>query len=249
MKFGIVGYGKMGRAIEAAARERGHDVVWIVEGASAFGDASSRADSDAVFEFTRPEAARANVEALLVAGHSVVCGTTGWSVPDAFDRLATERGVAFLQADNFSLGVTWLRRLVASLAAWSGEQGEFTPWIHERHHAAKRDAPSGTARMLASTVAEADPRRPRAAPGETSPLPPGAFTVSANRAGHEPGTHTVGFDGPHESIELTHRARGRGGFASGAVVAAERLAGRVGRWTLDAVLDAGRVDAEREGDP
>ena len=177
----------------------------------------------------------------------VVCGTTGWDVPENLDSLARQHDVAFLQADNFSLGIQWMRRVTAMLSGWSGAEGSFRPWIHERHHQLKIDAPSGTARMLAGVIEKADPRGLKAVmmPVEGK-LPQDGFPVTATRAGVEPGLHIVGWDGPYESIQWTHQARGREGFASGAVQVAEWLVGRKGMFTIDAVLDAW-VDGPPEG--
>lgn len=217
MRLAIVGYGRMGRAIEAVAISRGHEVA-----SRGSVEAALAGDVAAAFEFTRPDVASANVRALLAGGVPVVCGTTGWDPSDPeVARAAAEGGVAAVVAPNFSPGMNLFARIVRDAAGMLVARGLYDPWIVERHHGGKRDAPSGTALRLAGAIEEASGRRP---------------PVAAIRAGHEPGLHAIGFDGEHDAIELTHRARGRSGFALGAVLAAEWLPGRKGIHAFDAVL-------------
>jgi 4-hydroxy-tetrahydrodipicolinate reductase len=242
MRFGLVGFGRMGRLIDRMARDGGHAREWIVsplEDEAIDLEVACAHGADVAFEFTEPGVAEGNVRKLLQAGIPVVCGTTGWTIPDDLDAIARKHNVAFLQADNFSLGIQWMRRVTAMLSMWSGAEGSFRPWIHERHHQQKIDAPSGTARMLASVIEEADPRglKPVLLP-TAGKLPESGFPVTATRVGVDPGMHTVGWDGPYESIQWTHQARGREGFASGAVQVSEWIVGRKGTFTIDAVLDA-----------
>ena len=217
MRLGIVGAGKMGREIESAARARGHDVVWMLgskDNAGGSGLAPERlAAADIVFEFTTPAAAVENLLALAAAGARVVCGTTGWNrdlprVTEAFDR---GRG-ALVHATNFSIGVRHFFELVAAAARLYAPAG-YAAYLVEEHHAGKRDAPSGTART-ASEIYERETGQ--------------ALTVTSVRAGTIPGTHRLVFESPEDEVEIVHRARGRAGFAKGAVWAAERLAGRTG---------------------
>jgi 4-hydroxy-tetrahydrodipicolinate reductase len=217
MRFGIVGAGKMGREIEAAAAGRGHDVVWKLDsrtnprGAGLTPERLSGAD--VVFEFTGPGAAAENLLALARSGATVVCGTTGWDrdLPRVTEAFHAGRG-ALVHAANFSVGVRHfleIARVAASLYPAAG----YAAFLVEEHHAAKRDAPSGTARRIAGIV-EAESGSPPA--------------VTSVRAGAIPGLHRLVFDSPEDEVELIHRARGRAGFARGAVWAAERVAGRHG---------------------
>ena len=224
MKYALVGYGRMGKAIEAAASARGHLRAAVV-------DRSARAKGSArsvdrvrwtgipiAFEFTEPAAAKDQVVALLARGVSVVCGTTGWDAADAdvLRALESSRAGAVI-APNFSVGMNLFYRAVADAARLYRAAGGYDPWIAEWHHRAKADAPSGTALHLARVVG-------------------GEVPIAAVRAGHEPGRHVVGFDGPHDAVTLAHAARGRDGFAAGAVLAAEWLAGRRGAFGFDDVL-------------
>jgi 4-hydroxy-tetrahydrodipicolinate reductase len=188
------------------------------------------------------------VRALVEAGVAVVCGTTGWR-PEADLAAAVERsGVGVVVAPNFSVGAQAFLRIVERAARLLAASGMFDPFIQEQHHRAKRDAPSGTARRLAAILIAADSRRARIVEsGLEATVAGDAIQVSSVRAGHEPGTHTVGFDGEHERITLEHRARGRDGFAVGAVLASEWIVGRRGLHEFEDVVDAwlGREGEER----
>ncbi|HRY44121.1 MAG TPA: dihydrodipicolinate reductase C-terminal domain-containing protein [Thermoanaerobaculia bacterium] len=224
MKALIVGPGKMGREIEAVLLRRGHGVR------ARYGrrdDLESLEPDvlDVAFEFTAPESAPGTVATLLMHRVAVVSGTTGWDVEPA-RRLAEERKVPFLHSPSFSIGVAALRRAAMVLGGALARFPEFEPAIVERHHSAKRDAPSGTAKAISEAVGVG-----RSA-GEEIPI------VSL-RHGGQPGEHVLVFEGPDESIELVHRARSRSVFALGAVRAAEWLvkSGLTGPVTFDDFLD------------
>jgi len=215
----------MGREIEATAARRGHDLVWTLDSRENSGGAGLTPErlsgADVVFEFTNPAAASGNLLELARSGSTVVCGTTGWDrdlsrVTDAFRA----GGGALVHAANFSVGVRHfldLARLAASLYPAAG----YAAFLVEEHHAEKRDAPSGTARKIAGIV-EAESGRPPA--------------VASVRAGTVPGLHRLVFESPEDEVELVHRARGRAGFAHGAVWAAERVAGRTGVFEFGELL-------------
>ena len=245
MKFALVGYGKMGRAIEASALARGHTLGPIVDRSGrgrnvvrAMGGASWRGVAVA-FEFTEPDAAKDHVLELLRRGIAVVCGTTGWDASDASLRRAARASTAgAVVAPNFSVGMGLFYAAVADAAKRYLTVGGYDPWVAEWHHRAKADAPSGTARRLAALVAGAGPAQAAVREGlPIGAIPPGDVHVAAVRAGSQPGRHLVGFDGPHDAVTLEHVARGREGFAYGAVLAAEWLRGRRGLHGFDEVLD------------
>jgi len=224
MKALIVGPGKMGRAIEAVLVQRGHGIR------ARYGrrddlEALEPDVVDVAFEFTAPEAAPRTVASLLVHRVPVVSGTTGWDVAPA-RRLAEEKKVPFLHSPSFSIGVAALRRAAMVLGGALARFPEFEPAIVERHHSAKKDAPSGTAKAIAESVAVGRE------PGEEIPI------VSL-RHGGQPGEHVLVFEGPDETVELVHRVRTRTVFALGAVRAAEWLvkAGLTGPVTFDDFLD------------
>jgi 4-hydroxy-tetrahydrodipicolinate reductase len=240
----LVGWGRMGREIEQAARERGHAVVLRVD-PSATGPGvvetfpAEPPDADVALEFSEPSAAAANVRGLLEAGLPVVSGTTGWSeaLPEARE-LAGVTGTGFLWAPNFALGVNLLFRMVDQAASWLGASGEFSPYLIESHHDGKKDGPSGTGTRLAEALVERTPGKERHGPAPAQGrIDPQLVPVAWVRAGSIPGEHRVGWDAAGETIEIVHRARSRSIFAAGAVRAAEWLRGRRGPFTLDDMLD------------
>lgn len=225
MRVGVVGAGKMGREIEQMALSRGHALVWKVGSGENTGGSGMTAErlaaADVVFEFTSPAAAVGNLMALAVLGARVVCGTTGWGehlprITEAF-RLG---GGALVHASNFSIGMRHFLE-VARVAARLYPAAGYSAFLVEEHHAGKRDAPSGTARSIAAILEQ-----------ETGQTPP----VASVRAGAIPGLHRLGFDSPEDEVELIHRARGRAGFARGAVWAGERIAARSGVFEFGELL-------------
>ena len=224
MRALLVGAGKMGKTIASVLASRGHSMVREVD----FGDRVTEADrgtADVAFEFTEPTSAEGCVTALLALGIPVVSGTTGWD-PAAARRLALEKRIAFLHSANFSLGIAAARRAVAAAARLLAPFPAYEPGMVERHHSAKKDAPSGTAKLLALEV--------EAARGG-APVP-----IVSLRHGGQPGEHAVIFEGPDEALEIVHRARSRALFAAGAVAAAEWLAAArpAGPVSFDDFLDA-----------
>jgi len=226
----------MGREVEAVALERGHTVVARVDlGDELPVDGSS---ADVVIEFTQPGAVVENVRRVAAAGLDLVVGTTGWyehldEVTEAVERSGSGLG----HAPNFSVGVHVLFRVAARLAELVGRLDEYDVHLHEAHHRHKVDHPSGTARYLADLLLSSIPGKTRWAEGPPSgPADPGTLWVSTTRAGEIPGTHVVAAEGPDDRIEIRHEARGRGGFARGAVAAAEWIQGRSGVFTVDDML-------------
>jgi 4-hydroxy-tetrahydrodipicolinate reductase len=227
MQIVLVGHGKMGRMVEGLAGEYGFAVAGIIDPQSATGQDGPDADRwngvDVAIDFSSPDAVIKNVPVLVKRGISVVIGTTGWQKDEAAIRQAVEGGSAgVVSAPNFSTGVLLFEAMVARAAALMSTQPEFGAWLHEAHHATKKDAPSGTALALKNTMEQAGFARP--------------IDVSSVRAGYIPGTHTAGFDGPAETITLTHAARDRTAFARGALVAAKWVRGKRGWFTMHDVL-------------
>lgn len=221
MEVLLVGYGRMGRAIEALLKERCNHHAQCVNssGRVTLGGEDGRSfrdlrevtagyTFDLAFEFSVPTAAAANVEILLERGIPTVCGTTGWR-PERAIRLANDRAIPFLWSANFSIGVAILRRLVHLATELCAPLGNFEPGILERHHGRKLDRPSGTAAMLAETIA--------AAAGCPAP------EIASLRQGGAPGEHMVFFEGEAECLEIRHTARSRDIFARGACLAGEWL--------------------------
>jgi 4-hydroxy-tetrahydrodipicolinate reductase len=232
LKVAVVGYGRMGRETEAVLRERGHEPL-IVRRGDAF-----PAGCPAGIDFTRAEAVLPNVSAALSAGARYVVGTTGWQDRLPAVRAAVEAaGGGVVHAANFSLGVNLFYRIVGPAARLLARFPEYDPYVLERHHRAKKDAPSGTATVLAGLLSEAGGPRARVVEGLSGALPDDAFVVASVRAGGIVGDHTVGFDSGNDEILLEHRSRSRRGYAQGAVLAAEWIATRAGFHSFDDVLE------------
>jgi 4-hydroxy-tetrahydrodipicolinate reductase len=181
------------------------------------------APADIAIDFSTAAALAENFPRYIERNLPVVIGTTGWSVAAASYRAEAERtGLGVVAAANFSIGVNLFEMIVAEAARLMQRHPQYGAWIHELHHSAKRDAPSGTALMLRDAMTSAGYGH--------------EIDVSSTRAGMIPGTHTIGFDAASDTIELTHRARDRRGFASGALLAARWLVGRSGWFSMADVL-------------
>lgn len=232
LKVALVGYGKMGREAEAVLRERGHSPVPVLLG-SPFPKGCAVG-----IDFTRGDDVPKNVKAALAAGARYVIGTTGWDESRALvQKLVDKHKGGVVHAANFSLGVNLFYRVVRDAAGILARLPDYDPYVSERHHRQKKDAPSGTARALAQIVERAYGGKRKPAEQLQGGLPKDAFHVTALRAGGIVGEHTVGFDSGGDEILLEHRARSRRGFALGAVLAAEWIATRTGFYTFEAVLD------------
>jgi 4-hydroxy-tetrahydrodipicolinate reductase len=230
MRLLIVGHGRMGRLVESLAPEYGFEVADVLEiegNADGRGATPERCrDVDVAVDFSTAAATVATVPRLAAAGVNLVVGTTGWPEQEAAVRQAVETaGVGAVVAANFSLGANLMNALTGTLGRLLADKETYGAWIHEAHHQAKVDAPSGTALML---------KRALEAAGYGL-----AVDVSSTRAGWVPGTHSVGFDGPAESLTLTHAVRDRATFAHGALEAARWVTGRQGWFTMRDVLGLG----------
>ncbi len=217
----------MGRLIEALSRSEGFDVVgWLDSGNNPAGagiTAERCRGVDVAVDFSTAAAVVENLPRLVAHRVNVVIGTTGWSAHEAgLRRLVEDAGVGVVVAPNFSVGAVIFEAVVARAASLFAARPEVGAWVHELHHAAKRDAPSGTALTLERAMVSA---------GYGRPIP-----IASTRAGAIPGTHEVGFDGPYETVTLTHTVRDRATFAYGALAAARWIIGRRGWFTMHDVL-------------
>lgn len=233
MKIALVGYGRMGRAVEKAALERGDEIVARLGRDDAI-DASTLGGAEVAIEFSLPASAPRNLRRLAEAGIDTVSGTTGWDTADApLNEAVAAAGTGLLVAANFSLGVGFFHRIVREAARLAAGVPDYDVHLHEAHHRHKLDHPSGTARMLADSVVDlfAGKDRWEESPPTHRPEPEVVY-LSVARAGEIAGTHVVMFEGPNDRVELRHEARDRGGFAVGAVEAAHWVRGRPGVHTL-----------------
>ncbi len=230
MKLALVGYGKMGRMIEAVALERGHEIVSIID-PKAFHKQITQESlglADLCIDFTTPDSVVTNVRAYAALKKNCVVGTTGWHEQLSIVKgLVDQAGIGLLSSPNFSLGVQLFMRLVAGAGRLFDRFPEYEVALFEAHHNQKLDRPSGTARSLAELLK-----------AEMSRYATGAeLEISSQRCGSIPGTHSLTFDSPADTITLTHTARSRRGLAEGAVIAAEWLQMRKGFFTMDDILE------------
>jgi 4-hydroxy-tetrahydrodipicolinate reductase len=223
MKIGIFGRGRLGAAVaQAASAAPDLELAWSL------GRDGVPAPVELAIDASSGGAVEAHLEWALATGADLVVGATGWDIPDLADRVAGRIGV--LTAPNFSLAVALLARMSGILGRFAQLDPDLDPYVLEHHHRGKADAPSGTARRLAEAVLEGCPRKRAWTLG---PPAPDELAIAALRAGAEFGSHTVGLDGPAETIQLTHQARSRLVFAQGALRAARWLRGRKGLFTFD----------------
>jgi 4-hydroxy-tetrahydrodipicolinate reductase len=216
----IVGYGKMGRMIEALAPQYGFAIHALID----VNDEIKLAQgADAAIEFSTPEAAAANIEKLAALKVPTVVGTTGWLAEmERVEAAVASAGIGLVWSPNFSIGVNVFSRLVKEAAKLLANEPQYGAWAWEIHHDAKKDAPSGTLIKLVKELEGAGYKR--------------TIDVSSNRAGSHPGTHEIGFDSVADTITLRHTARSREGFARGALKAAQWIPGKQGVHEFSEIL-------------
>jgi 4-hydroxy-tetrahydrodipicolinate reductase len=218
----LIGYGRMGRTVESLLPEYGFELAGFVDRVRSERP-SDWPDADVAVDFSTPDAVPLNLPRLASRGVNVVIGTTAWQVHEAAMRSDPAVGrIGVIAAPNFALGVNVFIALAERAAALLAPHDSFGAWIHEAHHATKRDKPSGTALALKAAFVRAGYLRP--------------VDITSTRAGSIPGTHTVGFDAAAETLTFTHTARDRSAFARGALEAARWVIGRQGWFTMKDVL-------------
>ena len=247
MKIGIIGYGQMGHMIHSCAKAAGHEVVItadpVAKDASltfSLGDTKTLvaavrgSGAEGIIEFSHPSAVMDNIRCLLPLGIPLVVGTTGWTDKETeVADLARQCGGTLMRSANFSVGVNMFYRIVEEAARLMDGYPEYDVATWEAHHVRKADSPSGTALEIARRILNVSSSKTEVVVYAFHEKPqPHQLHVSSTRSGSVPGTHTVFFDSPADTIELTHRARSREGFASGAVQSLVRL---------KEALDSGRL--------
>jgi 4-hydroxy-tetrahydrodipicolinate reductase len=236
MNIALIGYGKMGQMIEEIAVQRGHQVVLKVniDNVEDFNQ-QNMAKADVAIEFTGPDSAYENVKQCFEFGVPVVSGSTGWNNKlDEAKQFCQQKGGAFLHASNFSVGVNIFFQVNKLLAKLMSSQPEYDVSLKEIHHTQKKDAPSGTAVTLAEQVLENIGRKNSWV--NTASSTPAELSILSERIDPAPGTHHVKYTSEVDDIEIIHTAHSRKGFALGAVLAAEFMAGKKGLFTMDDVL-------------
>jgi 4-hydroxy-tetrahydrodipicolinate reductase len=242
MKIALIGYGKMGKTLEKIALSRGHEVVLKIDVDNRH-DFDRLREADVAIEFTRPESAVLNLEKCITSGVPVVCGTTGWlSEFGRISSLCAAEKSAFFYASNYSIGVNIFFEINRRLAAMMNDYPMYDVAMEEIHHTQKLDAPSGTAITLAEGIFENIARKTNWVCNIEEPVPillresSSDLNITAKRIDPAPGTHIVRYDSPIDSIEITHTAHSRDGFATGAVLAAEWLVGKKGVFSMKDLL-------------
>jgi 4-hydroxy-tetrahydrodipicolinate reductase len=236
MKLALIGYGKMGKTIEEIALQRGHTIVLKIDidNASDFTKENLK-DADAAIEFTSPHSAYENVKKLMQFGTATVCGSTGWLEKlNEIHELCKQNDTAFLYASNFSVGVNIFFEVNKRLAALMNAHNDYEIGITEIHHTEKKDAPSGTAITLAEQVLENVSRKKSWVNHISDNVD--ELEIQSERIDPAPGTHKVKYSSPIDDIEIIHTAHSRKGFALGAVLAAEYIAGKKGIYSMKDVL-------------
>ncbi|MBL7730066.1 MAG: 4-hydroxy-tetrahydrodipicolinate reductase [Chitinophagaceae bacterium] len=236
MRIALIGYGKMGKAIEEIALRRGHEIVLTIDQPNLHDfTKETLAKADAAIEFTSPHSAPANVRQCLQWGIPLVCGSTGWTDQlDEIKQLCTTTNGALIYSSNFSVGVNIFFEVNKKLAALMAPHSEYEVILEETHHTQKKDAPSGTAISLAEQVLERMPRKKQWV-NELSDNPDDLEIIS-QRIDLAPGTHSVKYSCAIDTIEIIHTAHNRTGFATGAVLAAEFIKDKKGFFTMKEVL-------------
>lgn len=237
MRIALVGYGKMGRELERLAPSMGSEIVARFDIDTPLREASS-AEFDVAIEFSTPAAVMENITWLAEHKKPMVIGTTGW-----YDRLPEVKqiiesaGTGLFYASNYSIGVYLFNRLIAEASRLFQKFPEYDIAVHETHHRAKLDAPSGTALTLAATILqEWKSKTNMVAQSPRSGVAPDDLLVSSTRVGSVVGEHSVRIDGPADSVTLTHTAHSRATFATGALRAAEWVVGKKGVFSMDDMM-------------
>jgi 4-hydroxy-tetrahydrodipicolinate reductase len=233
MNILLIGYGKMGKAIEAIALKRGHTIAGKVDTKEELLNFQGMAD--VAIEFSQPEAVIENLHYCFDKKIPVVCGTTGWlEHRQEVMSACLKNGSGFFYASNFSLGVNLFFKLNETLARLLRPYNQYKISIDETHHTQKKDAPSGTAITLAEGVIKNQPLIKDWHLGATQNT--NSLVINSFRIDPAPGTHVVKYQSPVDDIEITHTAHSREGFAEGAVLVAEWMAGKKGVYTMDDFL-------------
>jgi 4-hydroxy-tetrahydrodipicolinate reductase len=236
MRIALIGYGRMGKAIEAIAVEKGHEIVLKIDidNASAF-TKENIGKADVAIEFTGPHSAFENVVKCLQFGIPVVCGSTGWLDKwNEVEECCRQQNGTLIYASNFSIGVNLFFEVNTYLAKLMSRHPEYNPTMEETHHTQKKDAPSGTAITLAEQLLDHLPSKKQWVNHISNNA--GDLEIISERIDPAPGTHKIRYRSAVDDIEIIHTAHNRVGFAGGAVLAAEFTAGKKGIFGMKEVL-------------
>ena len=243
MNIIISGYGRMGKIIEQMAKAKGHSIISTVDPVATGArekilSSDLLKNVDVVIDFSIPETALKNAEIVCSAGKKIVMGTTGWySKIDEMEKLTSVEGSAIIWSGNFSLGVNIFFSILDRASQIMNSFSEYDPFIHQFHHNKKADSPSGTASMMGNIVLKQIDRKSVIISEELKrTINPEELHISSTRGGSIPGTHLLTFDSSVDTIEIRHTARGREGFATGAVAAAEWIKNKNGFYNINNMM-------------
>jgi 4-hydroxy-tetrahydrodipicolinate reductase len=236
MKIALIGYGKMGKAIEQIALQKGHEIVLKIDldNSNELTEKNLR-QCDVAIEFTGPQTAVQNIYKCFEAGIPLVCGSTGWLEKlEEVKKACVEKNAGFLYASNYSIGVNIFFELNRRLAELMEHQHSYNVSVEEIHHTEKRDSPSGTAITIAEQILQNISRKKQWVnhPSEDAE----DITIISKRIDPAAGTHSVKYYSDIDDIEIIHTAHNRQGFAAGAVLAAEFMKGKTGLYSMKDVL-------------
>ena len=243
MDIAIIGYGRMGKEIERIASERGHTIKAIIDpngnGTAKEISAGSLQDVDACIDFTVAGTALENIEKVSSLGKNMVIGTTGWfDQTDEAKKIVEDNNTGLIWSGNFSVGVNMFFRIIRNAARIINKVDDYDCFAYEMHHKNKADSPSGTAVMMGRILLEELSSKEKLVTGKLDRnIGKDELHFASVRGGSVPGTHSVGFDSQADTIELKHTARNRGGFALGAVMAAEWIKEKKGFYDINSFMD------------
>jgi 4-hydroxy-tetrahydrodipicolinate reductase len=234
MTIGLIGYGKMGKAIEKIALEKGHTLGLKADSKTSF-SIDDLKKHDVIIEFTNPQSCVTNIEKCLMAGVPIVVGSTGWyNELDKVTALNKDKNGSLLHATNFSIGVNLFFSFNSYIAKQMQKYSEYNVKVHEVHHTQKLDAPSGTAITTAETILKNYGSKKNWVHEKKGTL--SELEITHERIDNVPGTHVVTYASPIDDISISHVAHNRTGFATGAVIAAEWIVTKKGIFTMRDVL-------------
>jgi len=246
MKIALSGYGQMGKEVERLALDAGIKVAARIDPRSKDADCAEISlkclkGAEVCIDFSQPDAAIENIRRCAAAKTNMVVGTTGWyGEMDEVRSLVKRSGIGFIYASNFSVGVNLFFRIVRNSARLMDKFPEYDVSGFEMHHMRKKDSPSGTAKSLSEIIIGEMGRKEKAVYEKLDRKPEkNELHFASARCGEVPGTHSIYFDSPADTIELKHTARSRAGLAAGALKAAEWIRGKRGFYTIDDLMDGG----------
>ncbi len=243
MRIALIGYGKMGKTIHSLAKQKGIEVAAIIdplapEATAKEISAASLQGADVCIDFTEPSSVLENIKKTAALKKNIVLGTTGWGSQAAeIKKIVQQNKIGLVFASNFSIGVNVFFRIIGNAARLFDKFSDYDAFVLELHHSKKKDSPSGTAKSIGEIILREMKRKNKMVFGNfAGQIAANELHVASVRAGGIPGTHTVGFDSNADTIELTHTARNREGFAAGALLAAQWIAEKKGFFSIDDLM-------------